>query len=88
MRSCEHVFVVHVVTRIDNYPRVCNMNSLNQLKSTVSSFAANRSKTNAGSNAATKDSSYGAMLRIPMSVLACNIADRSDVETVAILGYN
>jgi hypothetical protein len=35
-----------------------------------------------------QNSSYIAMLLAPMTVLACNVADRADITAVAILGYN
>lgn len=33
-------------------------------------------------------SSYASMLLAPMTVLACNVSDRSDITSIAILGYN
>lgn len=39
-------------------------------------------------DARTKSSAYQVMLAMPMTMLAGNVSERSDVSTVAILGYN
>ncbi|MFB9122549.1 hypothetical protein E2553_38480 [Paraburkholderia dipogonis] len=35
-----------------------------------------------------KNSRYSALLEGPISSIVCNVPDRPDVQTIAILGYN
>jgi hypothetical protein len=63
-----------------------NMNTLNQPKNSPSSSGAIHFGTKASKRV--RDSSYAALLQDPLKTLACNVADRPDISTVAILGYN
>jgi len=52
-------------------------------------YLANRAKTsNARVGIVQRASLYSALLQAPMSLLVSNVADRADVSSIAILGYN
>jgi len=46
------------------------------------------SASSASTKTVSRISSYTSMLLAPMTVLACNVSDRSDITSIAILGYN
>lgn len=65
------------------------MKTFNHLNASTSSPAVNRSTVSKAAAKTEKQcSSYVSMLQAPMTVLACNVSDRSDITAVAILGYN
>jgi hypothetical protein len=65
------------------------MKTFNHLNALTSSLAGSRSKVSkAVPKTEKQNSSYISMLQAPMSVLACNVADRADITAIAILGYN
>jgi hypothetical protein len=87
--DCEHAFTEQAVVLADNNRREFKMRKFNQLSNLVPSLTGNSIRASKrGANRETPASSYMSMLVGPMSVLACNVADRADVTTVAILGYN
>jgi hypothetical protein len=52
-------------------------------------YLANRAKiSNARVGFVQRASLYSALLQAPMSLLVSNVADRADVSSIAILGYN
>ncbi len=65
------------------------MRKFNQLSNSVPSPTGNGIwASKGGANTEKWASSYMSLVVGPLSVLACNVADRADVTTVAILGYN
>jgi hypothetical protein len=62
------------------------MKTFNQTKSFSPSSTGVRSGKQA--NQKRRDSPYATLLQAPMSSMACNVSDRSDIKAVAILGYN
>ncbi len=68
---------------------VFNMNTSNHLNAAFSTITGSRNKsTKASAKVEKQSSSYMSMLQAPMTVLACNVSDRSDITACAILGYN
>ncbi|OXC74401.1 hypothetical protein BSU04_32070 [Caballeronia sordidicola] len=66
-----------------------NMKTFNHLNASTSSPAVSRSTVSKAAAKTEKQcSSYVSMLQAPMTVLACNVSDRSDITAIAILGYN
>jgi hypothetical protein len=87
--DCEHAFTEQAVVLADNNRRVFKMRKFNQLSNSVPSLTGNSIRASKhGANTEKRASSYTSMLVEPMSFLACNVADRADITTVAILGYN
>ena len=87
--DCERAFTEQAVVLADNNRRVFKMRKFNQLSNSVPSLTGNSIRASKrGANTEKRASSYMSMLVEPMSVLACNVADRADITTVAILGYN
>ena len=64
------------------------MNTLNQSKTSTAPLAGARTQSPNPKATTKKESSYVVLLHGPTTALACNVADRSDVLDVAILGYN
>jgi hypothetical protein len=65
------------------------MKTFNHLNASTSSPAVSRSTVSKAAAKTDKQcSSYVSMLQAPMTVLACNVSDRSDITAIAILGYN
>ncbi|OTP77793.1 hypothetical protein [Caballeronia sordidicola] len=65
------------------------MNTSNHLNAAFSTITGSRNKsTKASAKVEKQSSSYMSMLQAPMTVLACNVSDRSDITACAILGYN
>lgn len=65
------------------------MNTSNHLNAAFSTITGSRNKaTKASAKVEKQSSSYMSMLQAPMTVLACNVSDRSDITAIAILGYN
>lgn len=62
------------------------MNVFNQPGNSASSSEAIHTRVHA--NRRPSDNSYAALLQEPLKSLACNVADRSDISAIAILGYN
>jgi hypothetical protein len=63
-----------------------NMNMLNQPGNSSASSGA----VHPGAHANKRPwvNPYAALLQEPLKTLACDVADRSDISSVAILGYN
>jgi hypothetical protein len=62
------------------------MNMLNQPGNPASSSRAIQPR--AHTNRKLWINSYAALLQEPLKTLACNVADRSEISAIAILGYN
>jgi hypothetical protein len=87
--DCQHGFTEQAIVLADNNGRVFKMRKFSQLSNSVPSLRGNSvGASKPGANAEKRATSYMSMLVEPMSVLACNVVDRADVTTVAILGYN